>query len=177
MHKVTWVAAPEILVVAPSFFRKLGYFLVFTYKKRDGDGLAWNVQRNIMRHSLQLAKKRFQSPAAQQFFATAVLDAAGKKVTWFHKIMYEMRDELFARAVDRNVSLSRHAPRIGIEHVRALIFQLVRLGTADASTFACNTVGTLAFCGRAGELGLAKWPRFEMEFTLSPTGTPVHKHL
>ena len=99
-------------MVAPSFFRKLGYFLVFTYKKRDGDGLAWNVQRNIMRHSLQLAKKRFQSHAAQQFFGTAVLDAAGKKVTWFHKIMYEMRDELFARAVDRNVSLSPLAPQV-----------------------------------------------------------------
>jgi hypothetical protein len=95
----------------------------------------------------------------------------------FHKIMYEMRDELFARAVDRNVSLSKHAPRISLVEVRELNNQLVKLGTADAATFACNTVGTLAFCGRAGELGAAKWQRFEVDYTLSPTGTPVHKHL
>lgn len=177
MYKVTWAAAPENLVVAPSFFRKLGYYLVFTYKKRDGDGLAWNVQRNIMRHSLQLAKKRFQSHAAQQFFGTAVLDAAGKKVTWFHKILYEMRDELFMRSVDRNVALSKHAPSIGSVHVCELGLQLVKVGTADAAIFGCNTLGTWVFCGRAGEVGLFKWQRFEMDYSLSPTGTPVHKHL
>lgn len=40
VYKVAWAAAPENVVVAPVWFRKLGHFLVFTYKKRDGVGPA-----------------------------------------------------------------------------------------------------------------------------------------
>ena len=156
---------------------------MYDYKKRDGKPLAWLVVRNILRHALAQARAKFcpesaaaSSASAKDFFLGTVLDGT-KRVTWWHKLLWNTRDACFVRAVAEDTVLVKHAPALGTAQIKELSCALVRANNGDSAAFNLLHIGTWISCGRAGELALFKFKRLSMNYALSPTGTPTMPHL
>lgn len=159
-------------VATQAFFRKLGFALVHKSKKKDGKGRSWLVVRNILRHSLALAREKFTSAAAKAFFATAVMQD-GKRATWFHTILWEMRDLLAVRAIDENTHLITSAVPLGFSNIEQMGQAMLRIGTSGAALHLVMHVLTWVMCGRAGEVALLKMQRISINYALTYSGTPM----
>ena len=173
-HKATFAALGEDIVATQVFFKKLGYALVHKSKKKDGKGRSWLVVRNILRHSLALAREKFTSVSAKAFFATAVMQD-GKRATWFHIIMWEMRDLLAVRAMEENSQLITSATPLGTVHIEQMGRAMLRIGSAAAAVHMVMHTSTWVKSGRAGEVALLKLQRMSMNYALTYAGTPMNR--
>lgn len=173
-YKAKFMELTEGAVATEAFFRKLGFALVHKSKKKDGKGRSWLVARNILRHSLALAREKFTSAAAKAFFASAVMQD-GKRATWFHAILWEMRDLLAVRAIDDNTQLITSAVPLGFANIEQMGKAMLRIGTGSAAIHLVLHVLTWVMCGRAGEVALLKMQRISMNYALTYAGTPMNR--